>query len=148
MSLGLGGGGGSGYFALSGSVGRFLVDRFQASLGVSYQYQDFGNANAQQVRGNLSLRYYLMDTDPISPFVVGDVGTVRLIHSGDGLEESFTYYSTAAGVGGNMRLGGNLALEFVIGGIQYLGVEQLLFDREVVKEGINLWWNIGLQVGF
>ncbi|HIA04372.1 MAG TPA: hypothetical protein EYN66_21180 [Myxococcales bacterium] len=148
MSLGVGAGGGSGSFVVSGNYGYFVVDRLRPDIGLSYQYQDFGNANAQQIRGNLSLRYYLVDADPISPFLITSGGIIQLIHSGAGLDDSFTYYSVAGGLGGNMRLSRTLAMEVVVGGIQYLGVAQELLDREAVDEGVNFWWNLGLQISF
>jgi len=147
MSVGFGAGGGKGFFNVAASYGYFVIDRLRPEISLSYHYQNMDPGKVHEVRSNLGLRYYILDSDPISPFLVVEGGHIHLVQT-DIFEGEYDFFSVAGGAGLNLRITGNFGLELVAGAIRYIGVDKILHQRKTVPEGVNFWWNLGFSVVF
>ena len=152
MNLGLGAGGGSSStsssFSISASFGYFVIDRLRPSIAVSYRWQDFdGFGSTHEVNTNLALRYYLVETDTVSPFLVVDGGHVHLVDNAF-FKDDFDYFSIFMGGGATVAITDNFGLDIILGAIRYLGVDDKLIDRKVVDDGFAFYWTAGFTVSF
>jgi len=147
MNVSLGAGGGSGTFTVAGNFGYFVMDGLRPGIATRYTYQKQSAYSTDEVEGELSLRYYLMDADPIAPFVVVDTTVVHLSYSGS-FDEQYTYFGVGAGAGLFVRMAQSLGIEIVAGAVHYLGVNSVLTQSGAVPEGIAFRWNVGLALFF
>jgi len=147
MNVGLGAGGGDGMFTVSGSYGYFVIDGLRPGIAVQYTYQKQPNYSSNEVQGEFSLRYYLMEPNPIAPFVVADTSVINLSYSGD-FNEEYTYYSVGGGGGVFMRAGKHMGFEVMAGAVKYLGVDSVLTELGAVPKGVSFRWSIGLAFFF
>lgn len=147
MNISLGAGGGAGTFTVAGNFGYFVTDGLRPGVATRYTYQDQSSYSTHEVEGELSLRYYLMDADPIAPFVVVDTTVVHLDYSG-AFNDAYTYFGVGAGGGLFVRVARSMGIEVVAGAVHYLGVDRVLTQSGAVPDGIAFRWNVGLALFF
>lgn len=147
MNVGLGANGGSGYFTIGASFGYFVIDRLRPAISVAYTYHSPKGYTSHEVETDLSLRYYLLDPKPISPFLVVDGGYIHLAYVG-AFDDDFDFFSVGGGAGVLWALTKRFALDVTIGVVDYLGADPVLFESGVLPEGVSFRWSFGLNVMF
>ena len=155
MNVGLGAGGATGTFTVAGNFGYFVLDGLRPGIATTYTYKKQSGYTTNEVVGELSLRYYVMEPAPIAPFVVVDTSIIHLSFGGDyvktfggAIDGDYTYYGVGAGAGLFVRMGKSLGIEGIVGAVQYLGVDSVLTERKAVPEGISFRWSVGLALFF
>ena len=140
-------GGGSGFFAVGGEAGYFVLDGLRPSLAVVYKTQTSGRVTSTEVETTGGLRYYFGLPDmSFYPFVEGDLGGISLSYEIEGVEDSFFFYRAGTGGGVLAMLNDNFGLEVSLGVEQFFGVDSILTDLEIVPEGLNLRYNFGFSL--
>ena len=147
MNVGLGANGGSGYFTIGASFGYFVIDRLRPGISLAYTYHSPSGYTSHEVETDLSLRYYFLDPRPVSPFVVVDGGYIHLAYDG-AFDDEFDFFSVGGGLGVLWAMTKSLALDVTVGLVDYLGADPVLFDYEVLPEGVSFRWSFGLNVMF
>lgn len=147
MNVGLGANGGSGFFTIGASFGYFVIDRLRPALSVAYTWHSGSGVTSHEVDTDLSLRYYLVDARPIAPFLVIDGGYIHLAYEG-AFDDRFDFFSVGGGAGILWAVTRSFGLEVTVGLIDYLGADQLLFDSDVLPEGVSFKWSFGFSVMF
>ena len=146
MSFGLSGGFGNGSVSIGGGYGYFVIDQLQPAISVSYSYASGDLADSHQVRTGLELLYYIVETDWISPFVGVDGAHLYLAYRGAAFEEDHHFFYAGGSVGALVILGGSVGLTLGMGVGTWLGADQSLYDRKLLKEGVIFSGRFGLSV--
>ena len=147
-SVSVSGGFAKNYIAIRGSFGYFVADRLMP--GVRYQYShwtdesDGASYSQDQHDAGLFCRYYLMDEGSVFPFLIGDVGYLKLSQEGETvLNGSWDLYSVFGGGGGVAFLSSNFAIEAIIGWREYMTVPEEITNFESGME-----WTLGFGLYF
>jgi len=144
VSFGLSGGFGNRSVSVGGGFGYFVIDKLQPSVGLSYSYFNGDVASTHQLRTSLELRYYLVETDLISPFLFTDAAHIFMAYRGL-VDEDHNFFYTGGGAGILLILGGRLGLTIGIGIGAYLGEDEILITRGVLPDGVAISGRFGLS---
>ena len=142
-------GAGTGYFALGGEFGYFVLDGLRPSLSVVYQTQSSRGLETSEVETTPGLRYYVgIPETSLYPFAEGELGITSLSYEIEGASESFLFYR--AGVGGGLlaMLHRNFGLEVTLGVDQFFGADATLKDIGFIPDDLAFRYNFGFSVSF
>ena len=142
-------GGGTGYFAVGGQFGYFVVDGLRPSLSVVYQTQSSGVLETSEVETTPGLRYYFgIPETSLYPFAEVELGIKSLSYEIEGASESFLFYRAGAGGGLLAMLNRNFGLEVALGVDQFFGADEILKQIGFIPEGLAFRYNFGFSVSF
>lgn len=142
-------GGGTGYFAVGGQFGYFVLDGLRPSLSVVYQTQSAGGLETSEVETTAGLRYYIgIPETSLYPFAETELGVNSLSYEIEGASESFLFYRAGAGGGLLAMLNRNFGLEVALGVDQFFGADPILKDIGFIPEGLAFRYNFGFSVSF
>lgn len=145
MSFGLSGGFGNRSVTIGGSFGYFVATGLVPILSQSYSWAGGDSVDSHQLRTDLELRYYVIDTSTVAPFVFGDIGHVFLAFRGSGVDEDHNLGTAGGGGGLLIRLGGVVGLELGVRVGAWFGAPDSLYDRGFIDEGAIVSGRFGLS---
>ena len=148
-SVSVSGGFAKNYFAIGGSFGYFVADRFMPGVRYSYSHltgevSDGTSYSQDSHDAGLFCRYYLLDEGSVFPFLIGDGGYLKLSQEGKSVPNgSWELFSVFAGGGGVAFLSPNFAIEAIIGWREYQSVPD-----EVTQFESGIEWTLGFGLYF
>ena len=142
-------GGGTGYFAVGGQFGYFVLDGLRPSLSVVYQTQSSGALETSEVETTPGLRYYIgIPETSLYPFAETELGVNSLSYEIEGASKSFLFYRAGAGGGLLAMISRNFGLEVTLGVDQFFGADEILKDIGFIPDGLAFRYNFGFSVSF
>ncbi len=148
-SISIGGGFSPNVISIGGSFGYFIADRLMPGVRYFYTHQtgdvsDGTEYTLDQHDANLFCRYYVLDEGSVFPFIMGDVGYLKISQEGKSVQnDSWSMYSVFAGGGGVAFLSPNFAVEAIIGWREYQKIPD-----EVLGIESGMEWTIGFGLYF
>ena len=140
-------GGGSGYFAVGGEFGYFVLDGLRPSLSVIYQTQTAGILTSSEVETTPGIRYYIEIPGTLFyPFAEAELGINSFSYEVNGAADSFLFYRAGFGGGVLAMLSSNFGLEVSLGADQFVGADQILYDTGFLPDGLAFRYNFGLSI--
>ncbi len=135
-------------FSISAGLGYFVADGLMP--GVRYRYTRFTDSqiddNASLHDLNVSLRYYFDVAEGFYPFVVGDVGYLKMLEWGKEVNDQMAdMFSVMGGVGAAYYLSAHFYIDIVAGMRRYIDPPTWSYLH---TEPDQFEWGVGFGAAF
>jgi hypothetical protein len=148
QSFGLGLGGGTDQFVFSGGYGVFVRDGFKPATSLRFSWSRSGDASATQLDWEVGARYYFTKPEPISPLAHVFTTITRLNYEHTLLAGDYVYGNLGVAGGVFILVGQAVGLEVTGGLLQYLGADEELIRADVLPDGIDPFYRLGISLLF
>jgi hypothetical protein len=148
QSFGLGLGGGADQFVFSGGYGLFVRDGLKPSTSIRFSWSRTGDASTEQLDWEVGARYYFSKPEPISPLAHVFTTVTRLSYDHPTLTGDYVYGNLGVAGGVFILVGRAIGLEVTGGLLQYLGADEELIRADVLPDGIDPFYRLGLSLLF
>lgn len=147
FSVSLGGGFGHNSYYMAGGLGYFVLDGLLPGFRYQYYRQSEEDYKLSQHNVNVYVRYYLPLSEELFPFLLGDLGWLRLTQWGDGVvPEAGSMFSVLGGGGLAYYVTPGFFVEMLGGLRHYLNPPPWAID---VKRKPTQWeWSFGFGASF
>jgi len=148
QSFGLGLGGGADQFVFSGGYGLFVRDGLKPATSIRFSWSRAGDASTKQLDWEVGARYYFSKPKPISPLVHVFTTLTRLSYDHTVLSGDYVYGNMGVAGGVFVLIGEAIGLEITGGLLHYIGVEEELIRADVIPDGVDPFYRLGVSLLF
>lgn len=148
QSFGLGLGGGADQFVFSGGYGLFVRDGLKPSTSVRFSWARSGDATTKQLDWELGARYYFSKPEPLSPLAHVFTTVTRLSYDHTVLNGDYVFGNVGLAAGVFVLVAEAIGLEVTGGAMIHVGVDEELIRADVIPEGLDPFYRMGLSLLF
>jgi hypothetical protein len=145
-SLGFSGGLASRSVSVGAGFGYFVFERLQPAVSLGYTYVGTDEADSHQLRTTVELRYYVLESGWLAPYLAVEGGHVFLEGKGFGSDRNYHLGYVGGTLGALVLVGSTVGLQMGLGLGTYPDVPPDLVERRVVEDGLVITGRFGLTL--